>query len=459
MRRLTTYIPESMDFEDKLGRWISNFDHCMILDSCLNHSLPSDPYSQYGKIYAAGAVKILSLSSKSSGFEQLKDFMKESDDWYFGHFSYELKNSIENLQSNNPNEISFPDLSFFTPELIVLQNQQVFTFLIHPDSSFQNIASLVDAINSQDSLFRTLSANSSLHRLIKPEIIGLPQAFQHRVPKADYLATIIEIQKHIARGDIYEANFCVEFFAECFKVDPFALFKELVRLSPAPFSGFYRHGNSSLMTASPERFLAKRGRKIISQPIKGTIRRHPNPQMDKELQNLLENDPKERAENIMIVDLVRNDLARSASRGSVQVEELCGIYSFPLVHQMISTISSELDTRFHSLDAIKYAFPMGSMTGAPKIRAMQLLEQFESTSRGLYSGSIGYFSPDGNFDFNVVIRGFSYESQKHYLNWMTGGAITSLSDPEKEYEECLLKASGMEKAFFSYLQKMNQSNS
>ena len=457
MRRVISYTPESPGFDDKLMRWISSFEHCMILDSCYNESLPPDPYSRIQKIFAAGAVKIISSSCESSSFEQLKSFMQTEKDWYFGHFSYDLKNSIEKLSSSNPDSITFPDLSFFLPEILIIQNHQKYSFHLHPDSSYKEIESLLNAIDAHDSSHHSSSSKSALHRLIKPEIIGLQQAFQHRIPKDEYLATILEIQKHIARGDIYEANFCVEFFADCFKVDPFALYKELTHLSPAPFSGFYRHGNSSLMTASPERFLAKRGRKIISQPIKGTIRRHVDPKMDEKLKTQLKNDPKERAENVMIVDLVRNDLSRTARRGSVIVEELCEVYSFPLGHQMISTVSSELKEQHHPLDAIYCSFPMGSMTGAPKIKAMQLLDYYESTKRGLYSGSIGYFDPNGDFDFNVVIRGFSYESEKHYLNWMTGGAITSLSDPEKEYQECLLKASGMEKAFFSYLQKMIKS--
>lgn len=191
-----------------------------------------------------------------------------------------------------------------------------------------------------------------------------------------------------------------------------------------------------------ERFLKKEGNKLISQPIKGTIRRGSEPTEDQALAEQLQNDPKERAENVMIVDLVRNDLARSSTPGSVQVEELFGIYPFPIVHQMTSTVSSRLRTECSGLDALKAAFPMGSMTGAPKIMSMQLIDRYELTRRGIYSGAIGYFTPEGNFDFNVVIRTLVYDASRQYASLQVGSAITYDSIPEKEYEECFVKIKG-----------------
>jgi para-aminobenzoate synthetase component 1 len=235
-------------------------------------------------------------------------------------------------------------------------------------------------------------------------------------------------------------NFCQEFYAEDAELDPYSYYIHLNKLSPAPFSVFYRTDGNYLISSSPERYLRKTGNRIISQPIKGTAPRHPDPAKDKASKQKLESDPKERAENVMIVDLVRNDLSRTAAKGSVKVEELCGIYSFSQVHQMISTVTSTLDSRFDFVDLLSTTFPMGSMTGAPKIRAMELIEDYEETKRGLYSGAVGYITPDGDFDFNVVIRSVLYNSKTKYLSFITGGAITSGSTAEREYNECLLKA-------------------
>ncbi|MEO5675183.1 MAG: anthranilate synthase component I family protein, partial [Chitinophagales bacterium] len=210
--------------------------------------------------------------------------------------------------------------------------------------------------------------------------------------------------------------------------------------SPAPLACFLKHGEKFLLSASPERFLKKESRKIISQPMKGTISRSNHAESDEHAKELLGTDEKEKAENVMIVDLVRNDLARSAVAGSVSVEELFGIYSFPRVHQMISTVSATLRNDVHFTEAIRNAFPMGSMTGAPKVMAMQLIDKYEKVKRGLFSGSAGYITPGGDFDFNVVIRSLLYNRESRYLSFQTGSAITHDCNPEKEYEECLLKA-------------------
>lgn len=161
------------------------------------------------------------------------------------------------------------------------------------------------------------------------------------------------------------------------------------------------------------------------------------------LKNDLAKDEKERSENIMIVDLVRNDLSKTAVKGSVKVEELCKVYSFDQVHQMISTVTSQIEENTHPIDVIKSTFPMGSMTGAPKISAMKIIENLEETKRGLYSGAVGYITPRGDFDFNVVIRSILYNHTQKYISFSVGSAITSKSDPLKEYEECLVKAKAM----------------
>lgn len=268
-----------------------------------------------------------------------------------------------------------------------------------------------------------------------------------RESKNSYIEKVNKLKQHIQQGEIYEINFCIEFYAENVKINPFKQFDKLIAISPMPFSCFIKHQNKYLICASPERFLKKRDNVLISQPIKGTIKRSENIIEDKQLKEELKNSIKEKSENVMIVDLVRNDLSRIAERGSVKVDELYGIYSFPQWYQMISTISCTLKEGKGFDEILKATFPMGSMTGAPKISAMQLIEKYESTKRGMYSGSVGIILPNGDFDLNVVIRSIQYNTETGYLSFMVGSAITILSDAEKEYEECLLKA----KAIFSVL--------
>jgi para-aminobenzoate synthetase component 1 len=261
-----------------------------------------------------------------------------------------------------------------------------------------------------------------------------------RFQPSEYKEEVFKIKQHIQRGNIYEATFCQDFYAENCKLNPVDAFKELNKVSPSPFATFFKFRHNYIIGATPERFLSKRGDKLISQPIKGTIRRSHDPKEDEVLVDALKQDPKEQSENVMIVDLVRNDLTRCAVPGTVYVEELFGIYSFEQVHQMISTVVCTADPNLDNPSIIQAVFPMGSMTGAPKISAMEIIEEHERTKRGVYSGAIGYFAPGGDFDFNVVIRTLLYNSENQYLSFHVGSAITFESDAEKEYEECLLKA-------------------
>jgi para-aminobenzoate synthetase component 1 len=254
------------------------------------------------------------------------------------------------------------------------------------------------------------------------------------------------IRKHILRGDCYELNYCMEFFAEDVKLDPLYCYQSLTTISPNPFSAFYKVNNSYLLCASPERFLRKEENKLISQPIKGTIKRNTTDAADDELlKQQLYKSEKDRSENVMVVDLVRNDLSRVCKEGSVQVDELFGIYSFPQLYQMISTISGEVNETLSFTDVLCATFPMGSMTGAPKRKVMQLIEQYEQSRRGLFSGAVGYISPTDDFDFNVVIRSIFYNAATNYLSYMVGSGITYYSNAEQEYEECLLKADAIRK--------------
>jgi para-aminobenzoate synthetase component I len=267
-----------------------------------------------------------------------------------------------------------------------------------------------------------------------------PIQWTAKINKANYLERVNKIKDHIQQGDVYELNFCQSIESqkiELATIQPF--FKRMWEHNPTPFAGLVETENWMLASASPERFIQKKGNKLISQPIKGTAPRGKTVTEDLKNRNDLQTSPKERAENVMIVDLVRNDLSQITTKGSVQVDELCEIYSFPTVHQMISTISCDLKEKATFSEILKATFPMGSMTGAPKKAAVELAEQYEGFSREFYSGSFGVIYPDGNFDLNVLIRTLFYNSKTQKLSCGVGGAITILSDAEAEYEECKVK--------------------
>lgn len=409
-------IQNTTDFKKKALHWANQFNVCCFLDS--NHY--KNIYSAYDFLIAADVHEELECSAIQA-FDQLKKFYSLHQEWIFGFFSYDLKNGIENLESNHPDQLAFPDLYFFVPKyLIGIKNNEIHVLIGH-DSIIDEIKQF-DPTNSTD--FNQLN-------------------IARRITKDQYLDKVEALKNHILRGNIYEVNFCQEFFAEHAIINPVQTFEALNNISPTPFAGYFKIRNHYILSATPERFLCKRDNKLISQPIKGTARRSNNPREDERIAIELKKDLKEQSENVMIVDLVRHDLTKSAVKGTVKVDELFGIYSFPQVHQMISTISCELDPEIHFIDALKNTFPMGSMTGAPKVKAMELIEKYEETKRGVYSGSFGYIDPAGDFDFNVIIRSILYNSDNKYLSFQVGGAITYASDPEKEYEECLLKASAM----------------
>lgn len=276
---------------------------------------------------------------------------------------------------------------------------------------------------------------------------GPEWTLEPRLTRAEYLRRVRMLQEHILRGDCYEINFCQEFFARPAVIDPLQTWRRLSRASPNPFAAFYRLYDSYLLCASPERYLKRTGNTVISQPIKGTSPRvYADPVGDQASRDRLYHSAKDRAENVMVVDLVRNDLSKICLGGSVRVEELYGVYSFPHVHQMISTIKGELLPGMGLTDCIRASFPMGSMTGAPKNRVVGLIEMYEQAARGIFSGAVGYITPEGDFDFNVVIRSILYNSRDRYLSYQVGSGITYYSDPVAEYEECLWKAQGMKDA-------------
>lgn len=347
-------------------------------------------------------------------WEALKEFRLAHTDWCFGFFGYDLKNQTEKLFSSNESLVDTPDLFFFVPEVVME----------------------IDSKNELRSLKGELPKD--LPRTIIENEITLE--LKNQILKAEYLRRINSAQSQIHEGDYYEINLShpLEFKIEGSAWD---LYQKMKDIGPVPFGSYIRVEDFDICSSSPERFLSKQGNKIISQPIKGTISR--SEENDNLRIETLSNSEKERAENLMIVDLVRNDLSRIAKKGSVKVSNLFEIQSFETVHQMVSTIEAEIKQGEDSVDVLKACFPMGSMTGAPKVAAMIAIEEIENYKRGIYSGAIGYFTPTNDFDFSVVIRTAIVKGEK--VVYPVGGAITSDSDPEMEWEETLVKAKAITK--------------
>lgn len=410
-------------FKKHLLAWSQQFETAIFLDS-------NNYQQQYSSFdYALAVDEFTSIKTDvHHAFEKLKEYQTITQDYIFGYISYDVKNDTEKLSSDNFDGLDFADLFFFQPQKIIFikGNTIEFHYLQMVDDQIES-----DFIKIQQSYDPEIKHSNTDIKI------------KLRINKKEYQEKVTAILQHIHKGDIYEANFCQEFYAENAEISPLKVYQDLNNISEPPFAVFLKINHHYLLSASPERYIRKKGTKIISQPIKGTAKRLISSIDDEKIASDLARDPKERSENVMIVDLVRNDLSKTAKKGSVVVEELCKVYSFKQVHQMISTVVSEIEENTHPVEVIKSTFPMGSMTGAPKVSAMKIIEKYEATKRGLYSGAVGYFTPEGNFDFNVVIRSILYNQEKKYVSYSVGSAITAKSNPEKEYEECLLKAKAM----------------
>ena len=425
MGRLRTTITKNIaafpNFTKQLLLWANQFSEVVLLDS----NAHQQKYSSYDAVLAVDAFTSIQTDYENA-FQDLYQYQNQTKDWLFGYLSYDLKNDTEALYSNNFDGLAFPDLFFFQPKkLFLIQGNQV---------EIQYLRMCDDEIEVD---FEEILSMVSITHYPSPITI------KQRISKEYYLSKVSKMLEHIQRGDIYEANFCMEFYAEYAQIEPLEMYHKLNTISEPPFAVYFKNNFQYLLSASPERYLRKVGNKVISQPIKGTAKRSEDSILDEQLKSDLAQNEKERSENIMIVDLVRNDLSHTATKGSVAVEELCEIYTFKQVHQMISTVVSEVDITASPVEIIRTTFPMGSMTGAPKISADQIIEALEETKRGLYSGAVGYFTPTGDFDFNVVIRSILYNAKNKYLSFSVGSAITSQAIAEQEYEECLLKAKAM----------------
>jgi len=419
---LTLTIQDINHFKQQLLQWAQQFREVVFLDSNNYHQR----YSSYDVVLAADALTSVKTDYLNA-FDDLNVYQQTTKDWLFGYLSYDLKNDTEMLYSANHDGLNFPDLFFFQPKkLFLLKGNQLEVCYLNMcddeiDADFQDISNLKSEISN-----------------LKSEI-----SISQRISKESYLNKAQQMLNHIYRGDIYEANFCMEFYAEDAVINPLETYSKLNAISKPPFAVYFKNHKHYLLCASPERYIRKVGSKIISQPIKGTAKRSEDKVEDDAIKQELLVNEKERSENIMIVDLVRNDLSHTAKKESVKVEELCGAYTFKQVHHLVSTVVSHVADGHSPVDVIKTTFPMGSMTGAPKISAMKIIEDLEETRRGLYSGAVGYFTPNGDFDFNVVIRSILYNENSKYVSFSVGSAITAEAKPESEYEECLLKAKAM----------------
>ncbi|HEX6848228.1 MAG TPA: anthranilate synthase component I family protein [Chitinophagaceae bacterium] len=423
-------ITDLENAKKKMLSWANQFGIFCFLD---NHRYQTN-YHSVECLLAIGN-KGSFVANAGTALDGLQRFLNEKPRWLFGHLGYDLKNEIELLTSSHENRIGFPDILFFEPEIIIRLSENKMEIKVEDEAAADKIFS--DIMNAASGIRDK----------------GAALQIQQKVSKEKYIETIEQLKKHILRGDCYEVNYCMEFFAEAAVVDPLAVYQKLSRSSPNPFSALYRLEDKWLICASPERFLKKEGNKILSQPIKGTSSRFlKDDTKDKKSKEELSASEKDRSENVMVVDLVRNDLARVCKEGTVKVDELFGVYSFPQVHQMISTVSGELKENISFSEIIRSTFPMGSMTGAPKRRVMELIDRYEESGRGIFSGAVGYLTPAplhkvergvADFDFNVVIRSIMYNASEGYLSFMAGSGITFYSDAEKEYEECLLKAKAM----------------
>ncbi len=451
--------------------WASPFNICCFLDSQTS-TLPVFSTSSYNCLLAVGAVDQLECPA-GMAIDQLLAFSSQHKDWMFGHFGYGLAKETEPIVADDaslqtaagsfgsklspvpdgsPSELSspssgpvprpsasstdltdqigFPDLFFFIPETV-----------IELDAAEIHIASVGDP----EAIWRAI-AGTRLSGSSPPSISG----FTPRISREEYLEIIGQLQAHILRGDCYEINFCQEFYSQQVSLDPLSVWNLLSKASPNPFSTFYRLDQRYLFCASPERYLKKEGDRLFSQPIKGTAPRIPgDPIADEAKGKELFHSAKNRAENVMVVDLVRNDLSRICIPGTVEVTELFGVYAFPHVFQMISTITGRMPADLPWPEAIAATFPMGSMTGAPKKKVVSLIDRYERSRRGIFSGAVGYVTPSGDFDFNVVIRSLMYNQENSFLSYQVGSGITFYSNPEEEYEECMLKAAGIRKALQS----------
>lgn len=413
------------EVKDELLAWAAGFDYVCFLDSC---ETETDRYGKYEFILAVADQD----AEVCHSWEALREKVEPGyDRWWFGSLTYEARTSLEpRLKSKNPPRIDFPEVCFFQAETVFFQRKG---------------STEIEALPS-------FAAYLAEGRSLPAPVVELKTGLKSDFTQAEYVATVETIRQHIYQGDCYEINLSQNFHAIADIPSPASLWRQLTDVSPTPFAAYAKFGEVHLMGASPERFLQLNGDRLLTQPIKGTAPRAADPVEDGQLLAQLRASHKDQAENVMIVDLSRNDLYRSSVVDGVSVPHLYEVQSFAKVHHLVSSVVAEKDASVSPLQAVAYAFPPGSMTGAPKVRSCELIDDYERHARGMYAGSVGYIAPGGDFDLNVVIRSMVYHAGNGVLTYQTGGAITWDSDPESEYEETLVKARAIEEV-------LNQSES
>ncbi|HAW18882.1 MAG TPA: aminodeoxychorismate synthase component I [Flavobacteriales bacterium] len=418
MERVWKQFEADLNFQDKLSYWATSETYGFCFrgkgwGSEFNHAL---------SVFAGSGI----AAEFKGSLTEAGQFIEEHSDYIISHLNYDLKNQLEDLNSAHDDRVGFPEFTMVVPQWVIRVSGRHVEIGGSPTNEDGQLASdIFEKINRVDL--------SKFEKTIVDNV-------KKRVSKQQYLDNLERIAHHLQRGDIYQANICQEFYWDHASLNPAQVFNDGFAANPNPFCALFRHGDQFLMSWSPERFLSFSGSNVLSQPMKGTARRSSEPLLDMQYLEELETSEKDRRENVMIVDMVRNDLSHFAVKGSVQVPELYEIRTYPQIHQMHSTVKAELKPGTNLFDALLKAFPMGSMTGTPKIRAMQLIEEVESTKRGLYSGTFGFITPEKNADFSVIIRSLLYNAKSEYLSLQVGGGITAMSDPELEYDECLAKA-------------------
>lgn len=402
----------------KLLNMSRNFDYACIL----NHNRFEKPETSYEIIAGFGRKNLYNKSNFTGNF----DAFRLDKNTLFGYWGYDLKNQIEKLNNNFSDPLESGDIEFFEAEHII------------------KISLAGYEIKSDDTAFeQTLLNDLNEENFIQ----SFESSFTPIFNRTEYINKVEQVLEEIRKGNVYELNLCIPYIGTLENYKPEDLYFALNQKSPNPFSGLYKSPQIEIISASPERFVQVIDDKILSQPIKGTRKRGKNEIEDDQLSQELLNSEKEKAENVMIVDLVRNDLRKCCLAGSIKVEELFGIYKFPQVIQMISSISGKLEKPVSWEKIIKASFPMGSMTGAPKLSAMKIIDQLEKHKRGAYSGSLGFIDSNGDGDFNVLIRSIFINPKSKKIKFVVGSAITIDSVPEEEFDECLLKAKAISDLF------------
>jgi para-aminobenzoate synthetase component 1 len=411
-----------IQFQEKLSHWVSQ----QTIGFCFKGNGWGKHINHKFEVFAGCGV----YAKSSTSLDETEAFIEDANDYVITALSYDLKNNLESLTSENPDQINFPESLVFIPSITIKLDGNIAVIGYRGEESrvfsVQKIISEIEQIDLDKATVRN-------DRMVIKSVMH----------KHEYLNKIHQCKRHLKLGNIYQANICQEFYWNSAAIEPAALFEKGFVQNPNPFSVYLKYDQVHCMSWSPERFISKKGNEIVSQPMKGTAPRNSNSKVDNANKRALQQSEKERRENVMIVDMVRNDLSLYAAKGSVNVSELYKVKTYPRVHQMYSTVTAKLKQNTSILSAILNAFPMGSMTGAPKRSAMQIIDNLESSKRGLYSGSIGFITPEKNADFNVIIRTLLYNATTNYLSCQVGGGITDMSDPEAEYDECLLKLQPM----------------